>query len=155
MGLIIGFDPGLKGGMASVHKGSVDACCRMPVIKDGTKSILDLNEIASKLRDIASQIDLIVIEKVHAMPKQGVTSVFTFGEGYGSIKGIAAGLAIPIIEVTPQRWMKDILNGIPLDLGKKRSLAYCKARFPNLGKITDGESDALCIALWGEQKNMF
>lgn len=155
MGLIIGFDPGLKGGMASILKGDVDACCRMPVIKDGTKSILDLNEIAFRLRDIASQIDLIVIEKVHAMPKQGVTSVFTFGEGYGSIKGIAAGLAIPLIEVTPQRWMKDILSGIPLDLGKKRSLAYCKARFPDLGKITDGESDAICIALWGEQKNMF
>lgn len=154
MGLIIGFDPGLKGGMASVRKGDAEAFCRMPVVKNGTKSILDLNEIALRLRDNASQIDLIVIEKVHAMPKQGVTSVFTFGEGYGSIKGIAAGLAIPLIEVTPQRWMKDILNGIPLDLGKKRSLAYCKARYPNLGKITDGESDAICIALWGEQSAM-
>ena len=54
----------------------------------------------------------IVVEKVNAMPGQGVTSMFNFGQTFGAIKGICAALGLPIFFVTPSKWKKhfDLIN---------------------------------------------
>lgn len=96
-----------------------------------------------------NDVDLVILEKVHAMPKQGVTSSFTFGEVYGSIKGILAALAIPYVEVIPQAWQKIMFAGISKDLGKKRSIYKVSQLFPSLTRLDDGSADALCMSLYG------
>ena len=144
--IIIGIDPGLSGGIAVIENGRIVETHRMPVVKFGTKKVLDsrgLREILIE-RDYASRV---IIEKVHAMPGQGVTSMFTFGFGCGVIEGVLAGTTMPFEYVTPQKW-QSILNGIDSALKKKRSVVYCKGRYPTIGKLTDGEADAVCMALW-------
>jgi crossover junction endodeoxyribonuclease RuvC len=94
-------------------------------------------------------VSVIYLEKVHAMPGQGVTSMFKFGEGYGSFKGIMAALAIPYVEITPQSWQKVMFAGISKELGKKRSVYKIGQLFPSLTKIDDGSADALCMSLYG------
>jgi crossover junction endodeoxyribonuclease RuvC len=143
---IIGIDPGLSGGIAVIENGRIVETHRIPVVKFGGKKVMDsrgLREILIE-RDYASRV---VIEKVHAMPGQGVTSMFTFGFGAGVIEGVLAGITMPFEYVTPQKW-QSILNGIDSTLKKKRSTVYCNGRFPTIGKLTDGEADAVCMALW-------
>lgn len=92
--------------------------------------------------------DVVVIEKVGAMPKQGVSSTFRFGMGAGLIRGVVAGASLPIIDATPtvwKRWFK--LDGDP---EKSRALAI--RRFPQLEglglKKNHGRAEALLMALW-------
>lgn len=148
--ITIGIDPGLTGGIAVVEFGRIIETHKMPVIKSDTKKRIDARMLRSILveRDYASRV---IIEKVHAMPGQGVSSMFTFGFGCGIIEGVLAGLCMPVEYVTPQKW-QSILNGIDTKLKKKRSVVYCKGRFPLITKITDGEADAACMALWAGDK---
>lgn len=155
--LIIGIDPGLKGGIALMDEGIPRAVWKMPVIKSGTKTILNLQALKSIFDECISIAGdsgcLVVLERVHAMPKQGVVSVFTFGEGYGVMKGMATAYNLGLMEVRPTEWQSEILQGVPKDLGKKRSIAFCLGRFHTLGMLGDGETDALCIALYGHLKS--
>ena len=148
--IIIGIDPGLSGGIAVIENGRIVETHRMPVVKFGGKKVMDsrgLREILIE-RDYASRV---VIEKVHAMPGNGKVSMFTFGFGAGVIEGVLAGITMPFEYVTPQKW-QSILNGIDSTLKKKRSIVYCNGRFPTIGKLTDGEADAVCMALWAGDK---
>jgi len=148
MAKVIGIDPGLSGGIAVIDNGHVIAIHKMPVVKSGSKREID----PYIFTDILKQYDghfVATIEKVHAMPGQGVTSMFNFGMGFGTLKGALAALSIPILFATPQAWQKGLFSGIDAKLGKKRSIVYCKSRWPNVGKWTDGTADAACIALYG------
>lgn len=141
-------DPGLKGAIAITQGGQYIASWNTPIIKNGPKSVLDLTEIVRIFE--MNDVDIVVLEKVHAMPKQGVTSTFTFGEGYGAYKGILATLAIPYVEVTPQAWQKVMFAGISPELGKKRSIYKVSQLFPSLTRVGDGVADAICMSLYGQ-----
>jgi crossover junction endodeoxyribonuclease RuvC len=113
---------------------------------------LDLVALAQTIRG-ANPV-LAVIEKVGAMPKQGVASTFKFGQGYGSLLGICAALAIPVELVTPQRWKGSILAGTAKD--KDAAIAYCRRAFPEVPLVMpgyrkphDGVADALCLLQFG------
>ena len=147
--IICGIDPGLKGGLGFVTlDGKVRDFVSMPVLKNGAKSVVDALGVAHLLR--AYKPDYVAIEKVHAMPKQGVTSVFTFGRGLGIIEGVLAALQTPYIDVTPQVWQKSAFQGLEASMGKQRSIMAVRRRWPIVcgGKVTDGQADALCIAAW-------
>ncbi len=147
--IICGIDPGLKGGIGFITlDGKVRDFASMPVLKNGTKSVVDAHGVAHLLRTYKP--DYVAIEKVHAMPKQGVTSVFTFGRGLGIIEGVLATLQMPYIDVNPQCWQKSIFQGLEASMGKQRSIMAVRRRWPIVcgGKITDGQADALCIATW-------
>ena len=96
---------------------------------------------------------LAVIEAVHSFPKQGVRSVFTFGQGYGQWLGILAAHEIPYIQVSPQKWMKYYK---PLSTDKKERKDQLKhlaqQRFPNL-KITLATADAMLLANYLKDTN--
>ena len=145
---IIGIDPGLSGGIAIVKDRDVLATYEMPIVKFGTKKVLDCQSIKKIFEDWRTlpHGTSIVIERVHAMPKQGVASMFTFGQGFGILQGLSSGLGIPYEFVMPKTWQK-VLDGIDKTLGKKRSVVYCKGKYPSFADLTDGESDAICIAL--------
>ena len=94
------------------------------------------------------------IEKVHAMPGQGVTSMFNFGMGYGLLRMALAANQIPYQLVTPQAWKKKVLAGLPKD--KSSAINYVARKYPNVDLIPgrkrtphDGIADAICIGEYG------
>ena len=151
--VIIGVDPGKKGGIAVIGENKeIISLTPMPLI--GGKTI-DANALAN-LFEVADSV--MYIEKVNAMPKQGVVSMFNFGFGCGLIEGIAAAFSIPYYKITPQTWMKIMHRGCDGKLDtKSRSIQVVKRQFPNLSLLAtprskkdhDGMAEALLIALYG------
>ena len=144
---IIALDPGLKGAIAWGDRQHVQAKPFPLVGKE-----LDLVTLAAMIE--ASGASLAIVEKVHSMPKQGVSSTFKFGQGYGSILGILAAFQIPVELVRPQEWKKIVLAGSKKD--KNAAIAYCRRRFPQIEIILprcrkphDGMTDALCLLEYG------
>jgi len=143
----IGIDPGQKGGIAIIDKSGI------------TAEIMPMQEKQIQIREICEYLEplknpVVAIEKVHAMPKQGVSSTFTFGRGVGELIGMLKALKIPFFEVTPQEWKKVVLVGLNWKKNKKASIEYCNLLHPKLDlyrttKCTtqhDGMADALCMA---------
>jgi len=135
----VGIDPGNTGAMA--------------VLTPHTARVIDFTDPSffDKLKNSAEYAHCMV-EKVHAMPKQGVTSVFTFGTAYGKALGMLIVLKVPYTLVTPQKWQK--VFGISGRKGctKKQSLERARALFPGLAashlarKKDHNRADALLIA---------
>jgi len=153
--IFVGIDPGLDGGIACIsHR--IARCWPLPTVGKGKYRELDLKALEAILRDSDLGATYAAIEHVHAMPKQGVSSTFRFGDGYGQIKGLLAGLGISYTLVRPQRWKKVVLDGLGWQGDKEASVRYCIARWPDLSLLAsercrkphDGMADALCIAEW-------
>lgn len=151
MACFAGFDPGLKGGFAIVgEKAEILFQSPMPVIKLSGKSSIDFRKISSILKDYDP--DLTVIERVHSMPGQGVSSTFTFGMGFGGLIGVCSALDYSFMLALPGEWQSKILQGIDKKLKKARSIVYCQDRYPAAEVRHDGIADALCIALYGRHQ---
>ena len=98
-------------------------------------------------------IRLVVLQRVHAMPKQGVSSSFSFGDNYGWWKGLLDGLGLPWMEILPQRWMRGL---VPKKKSKtdKPGLPVARRMFPSapLSRVKDnGRADAMLIGYWAFQ----
>lgn len=152
----IGIDPGLDGGVA-VLDGDGEVCHleTMPTIGKGRRE-LDTSELAALLNSFPVTSVAAHLEKVASMPKQGVRSVFTFGQTYGGILAVLAVLGVRTHLVTPQAWKKVVLAGTPKD--KDAAVAYCRRAFPGARLVPprcrvphDGLADALCIAEYGRR----
>ena len=108
--IIIGIDPGLSGAIAVLENHIVKKIFDMPVMSEGKKNKRQLN--SAQLVELIKQNiknkeeTAIVVEQVNAMPGQGVTSMFNFGQTFGAIKGICAALGLPIFFVRPAKWKK-------------------------------------------------
>lgn len=125
---IVGIDPGLKGGIAYYTPDTLIAyrtpTIEVPFIKKGKKKTrhdMDLVNICEELR--LSDIEHVFLEKVSAMPGQGVTGMFRFGQNLGQWQGMLAGLNLPYTMVTPQAWKKH-MGLIRADKGKSVELAH-------------------------------
>ena len=97
---IIGVDPGLNGALAVLDGNKIIEVFDIPVMAEGKKNKRQLNsaELSSILRNnmLNNENTVVVVEQVNAMPGQGVTSMFNFGQTFGAIKGICAALGLPI-----------------------------------------------------------
>jgi len=108
--IIVGIDPGVSGAISVMENKKVVEVFDMPTMIDGKKNKKQVNGsqvtniIKEKLND-GKEI-VAVIEHVNAMPGQGVTSMFNFGQSFGVIKGICAALSIPIYFIRPTKWKK-------------------------------------------------
>ena len=104
---IIGIDPGVSGAIVIVDPVTSisTAAITMPVLTHGGKKTIDSYAIAQWLNKCLKDISqtTAIVENVHAMPGQGVTSMFNFGRSFGTIEGILGALAIPCIYV-PSKW---------------------------------------------------
>ncbi|MBA2480444.1 MAG: Holliday junction endonuclease [Planctomycetes bacterium] len=113
MRIIIGCDPGLDGGLAAIASDGLETLV-MPVIPVGKKRQIDEDVLTSWLRRQAVARALVLIEDVHARPGQGVVSMFTFGTGWGLVRGICRGLGLSYELVRPQEWQRALLIGQPV-----------------------------------------
>jgi crossover junction endodeoxyribonuclease RuvC len=154
--IIVGIDPGQSGAIAWA-KGKKVKVTLMPTLNiTKTKKELDGQTICKLLKK--HKVDHVFIEKVHSMPSQGVTSTFTFAEGYGILIGICMALELPFTLVTPQTWKKAMCTGMPKG-SKDVSIIIAKRLWPKINllptprckKESDGMADALCIAEYGKR----
>ena len=152
MMLYIGVDPGKSGGIAIVtDRGSASVVAVTPMLIAGRE--IDLTATAEWIDECIGDANATCyIEKVSAMPKQGVTSMFNFGFSTGAIHGIMATLGIPRHLVTPQRWKKIVLVNTKKD--KEAAIDFCRRSYPDVSllatdrswKAHSGMADAICIA---------
>ena len=149
---IIGIDPGLSGAIAILEDKKVVELFDMPVMAEGKKNKRQLNS-AQLVTIIKENIDIskevaVVVEQVNAMPGQGVTSMFNFGQTFGAIKGLCAALELPIFFVRPSKWKKhfELINASK-DSSRTRAIEMYPALSNKLAKKKDvNKSDAILIA---------
>ena len=108
--IIFGIDPGISGAISVLENKKVIEVFDMPTMIDGKKSKRQVNG-AQVTNIIKEKLDknkeiIVVVEHVNAMPGQGVTSMFNFGQSFGVIKGISSALSLPIYFVRPTKWKK-------------------------------------------------
>ena len=114
---------------------------------------------ASLLKDwhLSYNIVLAAVEKVHAMPGQGVTSMFSFGQNLGQWQGILAAFGIPFLMPAPQTWQKGLVDKKAGQDTKEASLITARRLFPDAVlhlKKHHGRSDALLLAWWAMQQKV-
>ena len=152
--LIIGIDPGISGSICFFEDGKIIEVIEMPVMTEGKKNKKQVNgaqifnEISNRIRDIERENIRVVIEQVSAMPGQGVTSMFNFGQSFGILKGICSAMQLPMYFVRPAKWKK-YFGLINSEKGASRTKAI--EMFPyfssNLSKKKDiNKADAILIA---------
>ena len=152
--LIIGIDPGITGSICFFEDGKIINLVEMPNMTDGKKNKKQVNgaqiynEISSKIKNIEKKNIKVVIEQVSAMPGQGVTSMFNFGQSFGVIKGICSAMQLPIHFVRPTKWKKyfNLINSSK-DASRSRAIEiFPKASDKLKRKKDSNKADAILIA---------
>ena len=152
--LIIGIDPGISGAICFLKNGKVIDAIEMPSMAEGKKNKKQVNgsqifnEISVRIKDFNKEDIKVVIEQVSAMPGQGVTSMFNFGQSFGAIKGICAALVLPIFFVRPSKWKKyfELINSSK-DSSRTKVIEMYPSLSSQLAKKKDvNKSDAILIA---------
>ena len=149
---ILGIDPGLSGAIAILEKKKVLNLFDMPVMAEGKKNKKQLNsaQLVNIIKEniINEEEIAVVVEQVNAMPGQGVTSMFNFGQTFGAIKGICAALNLPIFFVRPSKWKKyfELINSSK-DSSRTKVIEMYPSLSSQLAKKKDvNKSDAILIA---------
>jgi len=110
--LIIGIDPGISGAICFFKDGEVKEIIDMPVMAEGKKNKRQINgpqvynEVNSRISKLSKKDIFVIIEQVSAMPGQGVTSMFNFGQSFGVLKGICSAMQLSMHFVRPAKWKK-------------------------------------------------
>ena len=149
---IIGIDPGLSGAIAILENKKVLKIFDIPVMSEGKKNKRQLNS-AQLVNIVKENINnneeiAVVVEQVNAMPGQGVTSMFNFGQTFGAIKGVCAALRLPIYFVRPSKWKKhfELINSSK-DASRTKVIEMYPYLSNQLSKKKDvNKSDAILIA---------
>ena len=149
---IIGIDPGLSGAIAVMKNNKVLKIFEIPVMSEGKKNKRQLNsaQLVKLLKENIKDGEevSVVVEQVNAMPGQGVTSMFNFGQTFGAIKGICAALSLPIFFVRPSKWKKhfELINSSK-DASRTKAIEMYPILSSELSKKKDvNKSDAILIA---------
>ena len=152
--LIIGIDPGISGSICFFQDGKIIDVIEMPTMVEGKKNKKQVNgsqifnEISEKIKKIDKRDIKIVIEQVSAMPGQGVTSMFNFGQSFGILKGICASMQLSMYFVRPAKWKKyfNLINS-EKDASRTRAIEIFPYFSSQLSKKKDSnKADAILIA---------
>ena len=151
--LIIGIDPGISGSICFFKDGRILEVIEMPVMTEGKKNKKQVNgaqiynEFLKRINNKNDDIR-VVIEQVSAMPGQGVTSMFNFGQSYGILKGICSAMQLPMFFVRPAKWKKyfNLINS-QKDASRTRAIEIFPYFSTQLSKKKDSnKADAILIA---------
>ena len=152
--IIIGVDPGINGAISIIENKKILEVYDTPTMIDGKKNKRQINsaQVSSifKERLNLNKDVIVVVEQVNAMPGQGVTSMFNFGQSFGVIKGICAALSLPIHFVRPTKWKKHF-NLIKTNKDASRTKVI--ESYPEISsklqrKKDSNRADAILIALY-------
>ena len=152
MSRVIGVDPGASGAISLVVDGFLHQVVDMPTVTVTRNASQKRQVSPAGVADIIRSMkpDVAIVEKVGAMPGQGVSSMFSFGRSVGIIEGALAALQVSTTFITPQAWQKAIGSA----KGKDGSRQRCMELFPRDSHLfarvkDDGRADAVLIALAG------
>ena len=152
--LIIGIDPGISGSICFLDNGKILEVIEMPIMTDGKKNKKQVNgsqvynEITKRIKQFEKNQIRVVIEHVSAMPGQGVTSMFNFGQSFGILKGICTAMQLPMYFVRPTKWKKyfNLLNS-EKDASRTRAIEIFPYFSSQLSRKKDSnKADAILIA---------
>jgi len=152
--LIIGIDPGISGSICFLEEGRILDVIDMPTMIEGKKNKKQVNgsqiynEFLKMINKANNQNVRVVVEQVSAMPGQGVTSMFNFGQSFGILKGICSAMQLPIYFVRPAKWKKyfNLIN-TEKDASRTRAIEIFPYFSSNLSKKKDAnKADAILIA---------
>jgi crossover junction endodeoxyribonuclease RuvC len=151
---VLGVDPGQSGGLAILHGGRLVKGTRMPIVKIRGKAQVDARAVVRWWDDCLVPFDVAVIEAVHAMPRQGVSSSFQFGRMLGGIEALVYSTGARVEYVTPAAWKK----AMGLSTDKQASIDAAKIMFGSAAdellkhKADDGIAEAALIAAYWHAK---
>ena len=152
--LIIGIDPGISGSICFLDNGKILDVIEMPIMTDGKKNKKQVNgsqvynEITKRIKQFEKNQIRVVIEHVSAMPGQGVTSMFNFGQSFGILKGVCTAMQLPMYFVRPAKWKKyfNLLNS-EKDASRTRAIEIFPYFSSQLSRKKDSnKADAILIA---------
>ena len=152
--LVIGIDPGISGSICFFQDGKIIDVVEMPTMIEGKKNKKQVNgsqifnEISERIKKIDKKDIKVIIEQVSAMPGQGVTSMFNFGQSYGILKGICAAMQLPMYFVRPAKWKKyfNLINS-EKDASRTKAIEVFPYFSSNLSKKKDSnKADAILIS---------
>ena len=152
--LIIGIDPGISGSICFFENGKIIDVVEMPTMTEGKKNKRQVNgaqvynEILKRTNKSENHNVRVVIEQVSAMPGQGVTSMFNFGQSFGILKGICSAMQLPLYFVRPTKWKKyfGLINS-EKDASRTKAIEMFPYFSSNLSKKKDSnKADAILIA---------
>lgn len=146
--IYIGVDPGQKGGYAWIMDG---------VVRARPWDDLFFAQEMRRLVNVKGESLVAAVEKVGAMPGQGVTSMFHFGRSAGYVEGVLAALRIPYQLIPPAKWKKEFSL---IGKDKQASIITCRKLFPELNlrrtdrcrTDSDGMAEAALIAEYARRK---
>ncbi len=151
---IIGIDPGITGSICFFQDGKIIDVIDMPNMAEGKKNKKQVNgaqifyEISKRTKSIKKENIKVVIEQVSAMPGQGVTSMFNFGQSFGILKGICSSMQLPMYFVRPAKWKKyfNLINS-QKDASRTKAIEIFPYFSSKLSKKKDSnKADAILIA---------
>ena len=152
--IIIGIDPGISGAISVVENKKILEVYDTPTMIDGKKNKRQINsaQVSSIIKERLNtgKEVVVVVEHVNAMPGQGVTSMFNFGQSFGVIKGICAALNLPIYFIRPTKWKKHF-NLIKTNKDASRTKVievYPEIASKLQRKKDSNRADAILIALY-------
>ena len=152
--LIIGIDPGISGSICFFENGKIIEVVEMPTMTEGKKNKRQVNgaqiynEILKRIDKNDKQNTRVVIEQVSAMPGQGVTSMFNFGQSFGILKGICSAMQLPMYFIRPAKWKKyfGLINS-EKDASRTKAIEMFPYFSAQLSKKKDiNKADAILIA---------
>ena len=152
--LVIGIDPGISGSICFLQNGRIIDVIEMPTMTEGKKNKKQVNgsqifnEILERIKKLDTNDTRVVIEQVSAMPGQGVTSMFNFGQSFGILKGICSAMQLPMYFVRPAKWKKyfNLINS-EKDASRTRAIEIFPYFSSQLSKKKDSnKADAILIA---------
>ena len=152
--LIIGIDPGITGAICFFENGKIIEVIEMPNMTEGKKNKKQVNgsqvfnEISSRIKNIKKENIKVIIEQVSAMPGQGVTSMFNFGQSFGILKGICSAMQLPMYFIRPAKWKKyfNLINS-EKDASRTRAIEIFPYYSSKLSRKKDSnKADAILIA---------
>ena len=152
--LVIGIDPGISGSICFFQDGKIIDVLEMPTMIEGKKNKKQVNgsqifnEISYRIKKIDKKDIKVVIEQVSAMPGQGVTSMFNFGQSFGILKGICSAMQLPMYFVRPAKWKKyfNLIN-LEKDASRTRAIEVFPYFSSQLSRKKDSnKADAILLA---------
>ena len=152
--LVIGIDPGISGSICFFQDGKIIDVVEMPTMIEGKKNKKQVNgsqifnEISERIKKIDKKDIKVIIEQVSAMPGQGVTSMFNFGQSYGILKGICSAMQLPMYFVRPAKWKKyfNLINS-EKDASRTKAIEVFPYFSSELSRKKDSnKADAILIA---------
>ena len=151
---IIGIDPGITGSLCFFENGKIIDVIEMPNMPEGKKNKRQVNgaqvyhEISKKIKNLEKENVKVIVEQVSAMPGQGVTSMFNFGQSFGVLKGICSAMQLSVYFIRPVKWKKyfNLINS-EKDASRTKAIEIFPYFSSQLSKKKDSnKADAILIS---------